>query len=127
MKRALVSRSLGVAAAGGHVYLAADYRLDPSVDALRIELHRAVKAAVVRYRQAVHAQFLGVPHKAGYPAQAVQHAVFGMDVEMDKRFHGLSIFSASLDTNKKKVGHISGAFNNNLATGLFSNGRQILS
>ena len=71
----------------GHIDLTADDGLDPLPLAGPVEVHRAVHHAVVRDG---HGALPQLPHPLGQTvdaAEAVQEAVLGVDVEMDKA-HG---------------------------------------
>jgi hypothetical protein len=49
-----------------------------------IKINDAIHGTVVSDSQAVHAQFLGSGNKLRYAAHAIEQAVFGVDVQMDK-------------------------------------------
>ncbi|KAF5032540.1 hypothetical protein DSECCO2_616180 [anaerobic digester metagenome] len=74
-------------AAGSHIGLAADDRLDPHFFTCFIEIHRTVHHAVVRNGAGVHAAFLGLRHHAGNPRETIQQAIFAVIVQMDKLSH----------------------------------------
>jgi len=78
--------------AGGHIDLAADDGLHARLAAGAVKRHRAVHDAVVRDGQRVLTQLFGAPGQLADAARAVQQAVFGMDMEMDKG-HGDAPFA----------------------------------
>ena len=71
-----------VAAVVGNVNLTADNRLDASFLALGIEVYRAVKVAVVGDGQGLHPHIAHLIYQVGNAADAIQHTVFGMTVQV---------------------------------------------
>jgi hypothetical protein len=67
-----------------NVDFATDDWLYASVFAGGIKIHYPVEGAVVGYGQGVHAQFLGLGDQVWYAADAVQHAVLGMSVQVSE-------------------------------------------
>ena len=84
VKGAALGLGLGVAAALGHVHLAADDRLDPRLAALGVELHDTVQRAVVGDGQRLHAELLGSADQMRDAADPVEKAVFGVHVEVSE-------------------------------------------
>ena len=66
------------------VYLAADNGLDAGVAAGGIEIHNAVEGAVVGDGQRIHAQLASAGDQLRDAADAVEHTVFSVNVEMGK-------------------------------------------
>ena len=66
----------------GDVGLDADDRLDPLVAGRLVEGDRAVERAVVGDRHRIHAQLRGRVDQLGDPAEAVEQAEFGVDMEV---------------------------------------------
>ncbi len=62
-----------------------DDGFDPRATALQVELHSSVQRAVVGDGQAIHAQCLGSLHQRADAAEAIQKAIFGMDVKVSER------------------------------------------
>ena len=61
-----------------------DDRFDAGVLALGVEIDHAVEGTVVRDAHGIHAQFSSAAHQIGDTADAVEHTVFGMRVQMGK-------------------------------------------
>ena len=74
-------------ALGRDIHLAADDGLDARALGEAVEIYRAVHAAVVGHRQALHAQLAGAVDKRLKAAQPVQHGVFGVYVQMGEHGH----------------------------------------
>ena len=77
-----------VAGAPGHIDLAADDGLYPLLFALLIKINGAVHHPVVGDGHGGLAQGLYPGHQLPDAAGAVQKTVFGVDVKVDKLFHG---------------------------------------
>ena len=82
--RAALAGVLVVPAVVGDVDLAADDGLDAGVAAGGVEVHHAVEGAVVGDGQRIHAQLAGAGDQLRDAADAVEHTVFGVNVEMGK-------------------------------------------
>ena len=65
---------------GRHVDFAADNRLDARFPGRAVKINDAVHNAMVCYRHAVHAQFLGTGNQFFDFARSVQQAVFRVDM-----------------------------------------------
>ena len=74
-----------VAAAVGNVNLAADDGLDACFLALGVEVHHTVKVAVVRDGQGLHSHVADLVHQVGNAADAIEHAVFGVGVQVGEQ------------------------------------------
>ena len=74
-----------VAAVVRHIDLAADNGLDTHFLALGIKVHHAVQVAVVGNGKGVHPQTFDLSHQFGDAADAVQHTVFGVGMEMGEQ------------------------------------------
>ena len=66
----------------GYVNFAPDNGFDARFFASRVEIYHAVECSVIGDRQRVHSQFLGTFDQVGNTADAVEHAVFGVDVQV---------------------------------------------
>ena len=75
-----------VEAAGlGHIHFAADDGLDTGLAAGGVEIDHAVESAVVGNGQRVHSQIGGMRHQFGNTADAVEHGVFGVGMQMGEQ------------------------------------------
>ena len=72
----------------GYIYLAADDGLDVGLAAGGVEVHHAVEGPVVGDGQRIHAQLAGAGDQLRDAADAVEHTVFGVYVEVGKRQTG---------------------------------------
>ena len=72
----------------GDVRLHADDRLDPLGRRRLVEGDRAVEGAVVGDRERIEAQPLGRVDEVGDPAEAVEQAELGVDVEVGEVVRG---------------------------------------
>ena len=72
------------AGTGSHVHLAADDRLDPCFGCLQVEIQCGKKVAVVRDRDSRHAKFNSLLYQSIKRVGAVEQAVFGVEVKVDK-------------------------------------------
>ena len=70
---------------GADIHFAADDRMNARLLTGGVELHRAVKHAVIRTGAGVHAQLLHAPDQPPDAARAVQQAVFRVQMQMRKR------------------------------------------
>ncbi len=73
------------AGTGGRVYLTANDGRDAGCPAGLVEIHDAIKHAVVRDGQMGHAQFLRPRHQRPHTRGAVEQAEFGMHMQMGER------------------------------------------
>jgi len=78
-----------VAAPGSDVELAADDRPDAGVEALLVELHRAVHDPVVGESHRGHPQLGRLADQPVDPARAIEEGVLGVVVEVDEAFRGV--------------------------------------
>ena len=69
-------------AAVSDVQLASDDGFNAGILAFRVEIHHSVQGAVVGDAHGVHAQFAGATNQIGDAADAVEHTVFSMGMEM---------------------------------------------
>ena len=86
--RAALAGVLVVPAVVGDVDLAADDGLDAGVAAGGVEVHNTIEGAVVGDGQRIHAQLAGAGDQFRDAADAVEHTVFGVNVEMGERQTG---------------------------------------
>ncbi len=88
MMRAALGAGAVFSAFVGYVDFAAEDGFDARFFTLGIKLYRTVEGAVVGDRQGIHSQIFGLSHQFRDPADTVQHAVLGMDVQVGERRHG---------------------------------------
>ena len=85
VRRAPLRGVLLVPAVMGDVDLATYDGLDASVEAGGVKVHHTIEGAVVGDGQRIHAQLARAFDQLGDAADAVEHAVFGVDVQVGKR------------------------------------------
>ena len=84
MVRAALVGALVEAATLGDVDLAANYWLDARLFAGLVEVHHAIHGAVIGDCQGVHSQLFSLVNQVGNPADAIQHTVLSVDVQVGK-------------------------------------------
>ncbi len=82
---------------GRDIYFTPDNQLDTGLFAELIQLNNPIHHPVVGDGDGTLSQFLCPGRDVPQPAGAVQQAVFGMQMKMDKRHHGTSLRLYSFD------------------------------
>ena len=85
-----------MAAAMSHVDFAADNWLYSRFLALRVKVNHTIEVAVVGDGQGLHSHVPDLVHQVGNAADAIQHAVFGVGVQMGEQRARASVKRASL-------------------------------
>ena len=89
----------------GDIDFAANDWFYPCFLSRHIKINNAIHGAMVGDSQAVHAQFFGAGNKMGDAAHAIEQAIVGVDVQMDKFLRHWLDYSICARGTKRGISH----------------------